>query len=132
MSARVRALAVLGAYLSLAAHLSGLAHVVAVRHATCPSHGEMIHADGQAASAEAARADRSWTGDRAAASGEGDHCRALLVRRRDALLGAPDAVAPLALPVVARLAAPAAEPPPPAVPVYRLAPKTPPPLAAAA
>jgi hypothetical protein len=87
-----RYLAACVAALCLVAQFSSFAHMLLVRHATCPDHGELIHANEEGGSASIERGQLANASEeqvpafearRDAASEHGhDHC-AVLANRRD-------------------------------------------------
>src|SRR5689334_2905511 len=83
MTARARAMTVLGAYLCLATHLAGIVHVLVVRHATCPGHGEMVHGAAPVAARTPPPASKTVQGRAAESSEEDEHCLMLATRRRE-------------------------------------------------
>jgi len=107
-------------------------HAVAITHVACLEHGEAIHR--RVLPAEDVRAPRSdgsgaLRADLAAVAGH-DHCaNAALLRWRDVALTAPVALSAFA-PVAQSAAFADAPSVAPAAAVYRLAPKTSPPLSA--
>jgi hypothetical protein len=128
-----RASGLLLALLLAASQASAWFHAAAISHVACLEHGEAVHRpavrDG-AARAPDRGAQAGLRADLAAADGH-DHCaNAALLRWRDVALTAPTALAPLAPP--SGLLTPAAWcDGARGAAVYRLAPKTSPPLARA-
>jgi hypothetical protein len=128
--AAARPAVLLTALVCIGAHASSFAHLIAVRHVSCPSHAEeMIHAAGDGAAGAPASGGRSveaWSSG-AAVSAVEDHCLAVGLDRRATAVAPPEALAapaPNLEPSFAWHRPPAA----PAVALFRLAPKTSPPL----
>jgi len=126
-----------GAYLCLATHFVGVLHVLVVRHATCPSHGEIIH--GGAASANARLAATAapvapGASVRAAAPESGEdldeHCLFVATRRREMAGLAPARGAVLRTAPISAVDAPPSIAAVTVRTIFRLAPKTSPPIAA--
>jgi hypothetical protein len=105
-------------------------HAVAITHVACAEHGEAVHGRAQsAANVRAVRPDdtRAVSAEPATAAGH-DHCgNAALLRWRDVALTAPAAIAALVPDVRSTGSWPVRETAY-ASAVYRLAPKTSPPL----
>jgi len=121
------------AFLLVVSQAAAWCHAVAIAHVACLEHGEAMHsAPAPAAGARATRPqDAGQAGVRAdlAAAGGHDHCgNAALLRWRDVALTAPPALAPLTSPPRLLAFAATRDGAPGAV-VYRLAPKTSPPIA---
>lgn len=122
------------AIVALAAYLGGLAHLVVVRHATCPRHGEVVHA-GPGGMPEARVVELDVAAGQAAAAAESpdDHCPVVASSRRYAAGLRPAGVVALA-PLLAGDLAPPVTPSltPASERLLLLAPKTSPPAAAIA
>ena len=128
-----RAAGLLLVFLLAVSQATAWCHAVAIAHVACAEHGEAMHrAAAPADAAPAARSPQSaQAGVRAdlAVAGGHDHCgNAALLRWRDVALTAPAALAPLVLAPRALAVAATRDGAHDAV-VYRLAPKTSPPIA---
>jgi len=128
------------AALCLVGQLFSFAHLGLVRHVTCPEHGELVHADGDAldAAAGAARSQRSQLSEDALPSygdvpslpsGHGhDHCLVTTLRR-DHLAHQPSHAAVVAQPEQSIASHAGGDEPSAAFALFRLAPKNSPPVA---
>jgi hypothetical protein len=128
-----RAGGLLLALLLVVSQAAAWCHAVAIAHVACLEHGEAMHsAAAPAAATRAARPqDARQAGVRAdlATAGGHDHCgNAALLRWRDVALTAPASLAPLVLAPRSLTFAATRDGAHGAV-VYRLAPKTSPPIA---
>ncbi len=114
------------ALVALIAQASGFTHYVLVRHATCPEHGELVHAT---EGSPATHADEA-PGLRASASGADghDHCVFSCLRRERTALGELGRAVPLPLSAEHGAGFEHDAPPPPSIALFLLAPKNSPPV----
>lgn len=125
----MRSAALALAFLALTAQLGGLLHLTLVQHATCPEHGELIHADKGAGSytlslsMPAGNAEQPTVKSATEVEHGHEHCSVVLTRREETTAPSGSGGQLPSLPRLHVFTARHEAPPSPAIAILHLAPK---------
>lgn len=135
--AAYRVLVVVVAVLCLSSQLASFTHMLCVRHVTCPEHGELIDVPAVAVGAPHAPAAESIASDSGQAAHAHDHCLVAAIAAQAMAPSSPPtrcegAAGPVQRTTERVVARPEPVPAPASIALLLLAPKSSPPLRAAA